>query len=191
MSHPAVDFIESRATVRPQIAVVLGSGLGGFADTLENPAVIPYSEIPGWPPSTAAGHAGKLLIGAIDGLPVAVLAGRAHLYEGYSAQQVVYGVRALYEFGVESIVLTNASGGINPKFGPGTLVLISDHINLMGTNPLIGPNDNSLGPRFPDMSEAYSKRFRELARAAAAGDPSGHSRRSLRRAGRAELRNAR
>lgn len=162
----ASDFIESRATLRPDIAVVLGSGLGGFADSLENAAVIPYSEIPGWPVSTAVGHAGKLIIGTIDGLPVAVMAGRAHLYEGYSAQQVVYGVRALFTFGVQSIVLTNASGGVNPKFGPGTLVLISDHINLMGQNPLTGANDDSLGPRFPDMSEAYSKRYRELARAA-------------------------
>lgn len=166
MSHPAADYIESRAALRPQIAVVLGSGLGGFADSLENPAVIPYSEIPGWPVSTAVGHAGKLLIGTIDGLPVAVLAGRAHLYEGYLPQQIVYGIRALYEFGVESIVLTNASGGVNPRFGPGTLTLISDHINLMGANPLVGPNDDSLGSRFPDMSEAYSKRYRDVASAA-------------------------
>ena len=162
-----MEFIEARATLRPKIAVVLGSGLGGFADALESPTIIPYSEIPGWPVSTAVGHAGKLLLGAIDGVPVAVLAGRAHFYEGYSAQQVVYGMRALYEFGVESVILTNAAGGVNPKFGPGTLVLISDHINLMGTSPLIGPNDNSLGPRFPDMTEAYSKRYRALARAAA------------------------
>jgi purine-nucleoside phosphorylase len=166
VSYPASDFIASRAALRPKIAVVLGSGLGGFADNLENPTVIPYGEIPGWPASTAAGHAGKLSIGTLDGLPVAVLAGRAHLYEGYAAQQVVYGVRALYEFGVESIVLTNASGGVNPALGPGQLVLISDHINLMGTNPLIGTNDDSLGPRFPDMSEAYSKVYRDIARAA-------------------------
>lgn len=167
MSHPAAEFIESRSPLRPRVAVVLGSGLGGFADTLEDPTVIPYGEIPGWPPSTAVGHAGKLSIGTVDGVPVAVLGGRAHLYEGYSAKQVVYGIRALYEFGIESIVLTNASGGVNPAFGPGTLVLISDHINLMGASPLIGPNDNSLGQRFPDMSEAYSKHYRQLARAAA------------------------
>lgn len=167
MSHPAADHIESYATVRPQVAVVLGSGLAGFASSLEGAAVIPYKEIPGWPVSTAMGHPGNLVVGVVDGVPVAVLAGRAHLYEGYSAQQVVYGIRAMYEFGVESIVLTNAAGGVNPKFGPGTLVLIADHINLMGTNPLTGPNDESLGPRFPDMSEAYSKRYRELARATA------------------------
>lgn len=162
----AAEFIEARATLRPEIAVVLGSGLGGFADSLENASVIPYCEIPGWPVSTAVGHAGKLLVGSIDGLPVAVMAGRAHLYEGYSTQEVVYGIRVLFRLGVESIVLTNASGGINQAFGPGTLVLISDHINLLGQNPLTGPNDNSLGPRFPDMSEAYSKRYRELAREA-------------------------
>jgi purine-nucleoside phosphorylase len=166
VSHPAAEFIESRAPLRPRVAVVLGSGLGGFADALEAPVVIPYGELPGWPPSTAVGHAGKLSIGTVDGLPVAVLAGRAHLYEGYSAKQVVYGIRALYECGIESLVLTNASGGVNPAFGPGTLVLISDHINLMGTSPLIGPNDNSLGQRFPDMSEAYSKRYRQVAREA-------------------------
>jgi len=166
VNNPASDFIESRAALRPKIAVVLGSGLGGFAGSLKVPSVIPYSEIPGWPASTAAGHAGKLSIGTLDGLPVAVLAGRAHLYEGYSAQQVVYGLRALYPFGIESIVLTNASGGVNPALGPGQLVLISDHINLMGTNPLIGPNEDSLGPRFPDMSEAYSKIYRDIARAA-------------------------
>jgi purine-nucleoside phosphorylase len=154
-------------SLRPRVAVVLGSGLGAFADTLESPTVIPYSEIPGWPPSTAAGHAGKLVVGAIDGLPVAVLAGRVHLYEGYTAQQVVYGIRMVASFGIESIVLTNAAGGVNPSYGPGQLVLISDHINLLGQNPLTGPNDDALGPRFPDMSEAYSKRFRQIAREAA------------------------
>jgi purine-nucleoside phosphorylase len=164
VSKAASDYIEARAVIRPRVAVVLGSGLGGFADAIESSAVIPYSEIPGWPVSTAVGHAGKLVIGRVDGVPVAVMAGRAHLYEGYSAQQVVFGIRALFHFGLESLVLTNASGGVNPAFGPGTLVLISDHINLMGASPLIGPNDNSLGTRFPDMSEAYSKKYRELAR---------------------------
>lgn len=167
MTKEAAEFIASRSTVRPAVAVVLGSGLGGFADSLAEATTIPYSEIPGWPQSTAIGHAGKLVVGTVDGFPVAVMSGRAHLYEGYTAQQVVYGVRALWQFGVESLVLTNASGGVNPNFGPGKLVLISDHINLMGQNPLTGPNDNSLGPRFPDMSEAYSKRYREAAREAA------------------------
>ncbi len=167
MNTDAAEFIASRATVRPQVAVVLGSGLGGFADSLEEASVIPYGEIPGWPISTAAGHAGKLVIGMSNGVPVAAMAGRAHLYEGYSAEQVVYGVRVLWLFGVESLVLTNAAGAVNSAFAPGQLVSISDHINLLGTNPLIGRNDNSLGPRFPDMSEAYSKRARAAAQAAA------------------------
>jgi purine-nucleoside phosphorylase len=145
---------------------VLGSGLGAFADTLDNPTVTSYADIPGWPQSTAIGHAGKLVIGSVAGTPVAVLAGRAHLYEGYTAQQSVFGIRALKKMGVESVILTNAAGGINEKFHSGSLVLISDHINLLGQNPLTGPNDNTVGPRFPDMSEAYSKRFREIAREA-------------------------
>lgn len=162
----ASDFIETRITVWPTVAVVLGSGLGGFADALRNAAVIPYSEIPGWPQSTAVGHAGKLVVGVLDGLPVAALSGRVHLYEGYAAQQVVFGIRALDLLGIESLVLTNAAGGINATYHPGQLVLISDHINLLGQNPLTGPNDEKFGPRFPDMSEAYSKRYREIAREA-------------------------
>jgi purine-nucleoside phosphorylase len=148
----------------PKVAVVLGSGLGAFADTLENQTTILYRDMPGWPQSTAVGHAGKLVIGTIDGFPVAALAGRVHPYEGYTAHQVVFGIRALREFGIESIVLTNAAGAVNPSYGPGQLVMISDHINLMGQNPLTGPNDEALGPRFPDMSEAYSNRYRQIAR---------------------------
>jgi purine-nucleoside phosphorylase len=163
----AADFLDARLALRPRAAVVLGSGLGAFADSLDNPVTIPYSDIPGWPVSTAVGHAGKLVVGTIDAFPVAALAGRVHLYEGYSAQQVVFGVRVLERIGLKSLVLTNAAGGINPRFRPGQLVLISDHINLMGQNPLSGPNDEGLGPRFPDMSEAYSKRYREMARGAA------------------------
>jgi purine-nucleoside phosphorylase len=159
----AVAYIESKLTIRPRTAVVLGSGLGAFADALDNQTVIPYGDIPGWPQSTAVGHAGKIVVGAIDGLPVAALAGRAHLYEGYTAQQVVYGIRVLSGFGIESIILTNAAGGVNPSYGPGQLVLISDHINLLGQNPLTGPNEESAGPRFPDMSEAYLKRYRRIA----------------------------
>jgi purine-nucleoside phosphorylase len=162
----ASEFIQSRCSLRPRAAVVLGSGLGAFADTLGYRTVIDYHDIPGWPPSTAVGHAGRLVIGTLDGLAVAALAGRAHLYEGYTAQQAVFGVRALSRLGVESLVLTNAAGGINPSYRPGQLVLISDHINLLGQNPLTGPNDETLGPRFPDMSEAYSKRYREAARSA-------------------------
>jgi purine-nucleoside phosphorylase len=167
----AAEFLASSISLRPQVAVVLGSGLGAFADTLENAVVILYRDIPGWPQSTAVGHAGKMVAGTLPGpeaLPVIALAGRVHLYEGYTAQQAVYGIRALAKLGVKSLVLTNAAGGINLAFPPGQLVLISDHINLQGQNPLTGPNDDSLGPRFPDMSEAYSKGYREIARTAAA-----------------------
>jgi len=159
----AAEFIQSRIALKPRIAVVLGSGLGAFADTLANSTVIPYAEIPGWPQSTAIGHAGKLVVGEANGVAVAVLAGRAHLYEGYTAQQAVYGIRVLGQLGVKTLVLTNAAGGINIAYKPGDLVLISDHINLLGQNPLTGPNDESLGPRFPDMSEAYSKELRRIA----------------------------
>ena len=145
---------------------MLGSGLGAFADTLDNPTVTSYADLPGWPQSTAIGHAGKVVTGSVAGTSVAVLAGRAHLYEGYTAHQAVFGIRELRKMGVESVILTNAAGGINEKFHAGSLVLISDHINLLGQNPLTGPNDNTVGPRFPDMSEAYSKRFREIAREA-------------------------
>jgi purine-nucleoside phosphorylase len=162
----ASDYIESIVTVEPRVIVVLGSGLGAFADSLESPSVIPYSDIPGWPRSTAVGHAGKLVVGIVAGVPVAALSGRVHLYEGYTAEQVVYGIRALAHFDIRAVVLTNAAGGINRDYKPGQLVLISDHINLLGQNPLTGPNDDSLGPRFPDMSEAYSKAFRDIARKA-------------------------
>jgi purine-nucleoside phosphorylase len=164
--HGAAEFIRSIIPVQPRVAVVLGSGLGAFADSLANQTVVPYREIPGWPQSTAIGHAGKLVVGTLDGLSVAALAGRVHLYEGYTAQQVVFGVRALAGLGIRSLVLTNAAGGVNPSWRPGQLVLISDHINLLGQNPLTGPNEDALGPRFPDMSQAYSTRFRALARTA-------------------------
>ena len=164
MTREAADFIASKAPLKPTVAVVLGSGLGAFAETLEEARSIAYEQIPDWPRSTAVGHAGKLVVGKIDGVVAAALAGRAHLYEGYTAQQAVYGLRTLHRLGVQSVVLTNAAGGVNPKFGPGQLVLISDHINLLGQNPLTGPNDDSLGPRFPDMSEAYAKSFRQIAR---------------------------
>jgi purine-nucleoside phosphorylase len=166
MTSEAADYISSQIPLEPTIAVVLGSGLGAFADTLDEARSIAYRDIPGWPRSTAVGHAGKLVIGKLDGQPVAALAGRAHLYEGYTAEQAVFGLRSLYLMGVQSVVLTNAAGGVNPAYGPGQLVLISDHINLLGQNPLTGPNDESLGPRFPDMSEAYSKQYREAARGA-------------------------
>jgi purine-nucleoside phosphorylase len=151
-----------------RIGVILGSGLGAFAETLEHRTETPYSQIPGWPVSTAVGHAGKLVCGRLGQAEVIVLSGRTHLYEGYTAQQVTFGVRELYRRGVRSLVLTNAAGGINLKYHPGQLVLISDHINLMGANPLTGPNDDSLGSRFPDMSEAYSLEYRKIAQQAAA-----------------------
>ncbi len=159
----AVDAIRSRTNATPRVAVVLGSGLGAFADELTNRTEIPYADIRGWPVSTAVGHAGKLAIGKLDGLEVAVMAGRSHLYEGYSPVQVTMGVRVLHQLGVESIIFTNAAGGINLAYNQGALVLISDHINLQASNPLIGPNDDSLGPRFPDMTDAYSAEYRAIA----------------------------
>ncbi|MFB3776737.1 MAG: purine-nucleoside phosphorylase [Bryobacteraceae bacterium] len=168
MIDAAAEFLRARVVSRPKVAVVLGSGLGGFAQELEGRIEIPYSEIPGWPPSTAVGHAGRLVAGKLAALDVAVLSGRAHLYEGYTAAQAAFGVRVLGKLGVRGFVLTCAAGGINLAFRRGGLVLISDHINLQGDNPLAGPNDESLGPRFPDMSEAYSERFRAIARKVAA-----------------------
>ncbi len=150
------------------IGVVLGSGLGAFADTLEDRVETPYRTIAGWPLSTAVGHAGKLVTGQISGTPVIALSGRVHLYEGYTAAQITFGIRELARRGVRSLVLTNAAGGINLNFHPGDLILISDHINLLGVNPLTGPNDDALGPRFPDMSEVYSCEYREIAKGAAA-----------------------
>jgi purine-nucleoside phosphorylase len=164
----AAEYVASRATIRPQVAVILGSGLGAFADELSDATTIPYSEIPGFPQSTAIGHAGKLILGRVSGVPTAVMAGRFHLYEGYTAQQAALGVRVLRALGAKSLIVTNAAGGIGVHLLEGCLVLISDHINLQGANPLIGPNDDSLGPRFPDMTEAYSLRYREIAQAAAA-----------------------
>ncbi len=149
---------------RPRVAVVLGSGLGAFAGELSGRIEIPYSSIDGWPQSTAVGHAGRLVLGCLNGAGVAVMSGRAHLYEGYSPAQVVFGVRTLGALGVRSFVFTNAAGGINLAYQRGALVLLTDHINLQGSNPLVGPNDDALGPRFPDMSEAYSRRYRDIAR---------------------------
>jgi len=164
----AVAYIRSKSRLEPRVAVVLGSGLCAFAEALADRVEIPYAEIPGWPVSTAIGHAGKLVLGKLQGLPVAVMAGRSHLYEGYTPAQVTTGVRVLRGLGVESIVFTNAAGGINLSYSQGSLVLISDHINLQGANPLIGPNDDFLGPRFPDLSEAYSADYRDTARKVAA-----------------------
>jgi purine-nucleoside phosphorylase len=161
--HEAVAYIRNVTLREPHVAVVLGSGLGAFADELADPIAIPYSEIPGWPVSTAVGHSGKLVFGKLGKLDVAVMAGRAHLYEGYTPAQVTMGVGVLHGLGARSIVFTNAAGGINLSYRQGALVLISDHINLQGSHPLIGPNDDSAGPRFPDMSEAYSANYRAIA----------------------------
>src|ERR1700689_2652093 len=160
----AVAYIRGITGREPRVAVVLGSGLGAFADDLDSPVSVRYSDIPGWPTSTAAGHSGKLVFGKVGKLDIAVLAGRAHLYEGYTPAQVTMGVRVLHQLGVQSIVLTNAAGGINLAYSQGALVLISDHINLQGSNPLVGLNDDSFGPRFPDMTEAYSTSYRAIAR---------------------------
>ena len=164
MTDEAKRYIQGHTDVRPAIGLVLGSGLGAFAEELTERKDIPYADIPGWPHSTAVGHAGKLIIGKLGGLDVAVMAGRAHLYEGYSMQQVTFGVRVLQSIGARSMVFTNAAGGINLEFERGCLVLISDHINLQGANPLVGPNDDSLGPRFPDMSDAYTRSYRNTAK---------------------------
>jgi purine-nucleoside phosphorylase len=147
--------------------VILGSGLGAFADAVEDATEIPYGKIPGWPASTAVGHAGSLVAGRFAGVPVAVMKGRAHLYEGHPPSTVVFGVRVLGRLGVRSLVLTNACGAIDPAVEPGRLVAISDHLNLQGSSPLVGPNDETLGPRFPDMSDAYDPEYRRLAREAA------------------------
>lgn len=168
MREEARHYIESRTDLRPPTAVVLGSGLGAFGAELSRRVEIPYADIPGWPCSTAIGHAGKLIIGKLGAQTVAVMSGRAHLYEGNTPAQATFGVRVLGRMGVKAMVFTNAAGGINLALQRGGLVLISDHINLQGCNPLVGPNDDSLGPRFPDMSEAYSRCYREIARQVAA-----------------------
>jgi purine-nucleoside phosphorylase len=147
--------------------VILGSGLGGFADAVEDATEIPYGEISGWPAATAVGHAGALAVGSFGGVPVAVMKGRAHLYEGHPPAAVAFGVRVLARLGISSLVLTNACGGIDPSLQLGRLVAISDHLNLQGSSPLVGPNDETLGPRFPDMTDAYDPEYRRLAHEAA------------------------
>lgn len=149
------------------VAVILGSGLGAFADCLSNAKTIPYGKIPGWPASNVVGHAGRLICGTAKGRRVLVLSGRAHFYEGHSLETVTFGVRVLGRLGIKTIVLTNAAGGINVTLAQGALMIIDDHINLMGVNPLVGANDERFGVRFPDMSEAYSPRLRAIADAAA------------------------
>ena len=162
-AESAVAFVLSQTKLRPRIGLVLGSGLGAFADELVDATRIRYAQIPTFPHSTAIGHAGQLVIGKAGEVPVAVMQGRVHLYEGYAASEVAFPVRVLGRMGVHAVILTNAAGGINLEYGQGALVMIRDHINLQGQNPLVGANDERLGPRFPDMSYTYAKRYREIA----------------------------
>jgi len=168
--------IRARCGAVPDTAVVLGSGLGDFADRLAGAYVTPYEDLPNWPPSTVVGHSGRLVIGNIAGRRIAALAGRAHFYEGHDLATVVFAVRVMGRLGVKQVILTNAAGGINTGFAQGALMIIDDHINLLGSNPLIGRNEERLGVRFPDMSEVYSSRMRRIAdeAAAAAGIPLTH-----------------
>jgi len=168
--------IRARCGAVPDTAVVLGSGLGDFADRLAGAYVTPYEDLPNWPPSAVVGHSGRLVIGNIAGRRIAALAGRAHFYEGHDLATVVFAVRVMGRLGVKQVILTNAAGGINTGFAQGALMIIDDHINLLGSNPLIGRNDERLGVRFPDMSEVYSSRMRRIAdeAAAAAGIPLTH-----------------
>ena len=155
----AARFIRSRAGREVRTALVLGSGLGAFADEVEGAESIPYGEIPGFARPTVEGHAGRLVVGEIGGAAVAVMQGRFHFYEGYALEEVTFPVRALGLLGVKSLVLTNAAGGLNNSYSEGSLIVISDHLNLMGTNPLLGPNDARFGPRFPDMTEVYDHEY--------------------------------
>ena len=163
----AAKFLLSQTQLRPKIGLVLGSGLGGFADELSGATRVPYANIPFFPRSTAVGHAGQMVIGTSAGIPVAAMQGRVHLYEGYSAQEVAYPMRVFDQMDVHAVILTNAAGGINLEYKQGALVVITDHLNLQGQNPLAGPNDERYGPRFPDMSQAYWKPYREMALQAA------------------------
>ena len=159
----AAKFILSKTKLRPRIALVLGSGLGAFASEFSGATKIPYAKIPGFPRSTAIGHAGQLVIGKVGDVAVAGMQGRVHLYEGYSVKEVAFPIRVFARMGVQAIILTNAAGGIKREFSQGRLVVLKDHINLQGVNPLCGPNDENFGPRFPDMTTAYDKKFREIA----------------------------
>lgn len=167
LAESAAAFLLSQTSVRPKIGLVLGSGLGAFADELADATRIPYSQIPSFPRSTAIGHAGQMVIGKAAGIPVAAMQGRVHLYEGYSAAEVAFPTRVLGRMGIRALILTNAAGGINLEYKQGTLVVLSDHINLQAQNPLIGPNEERFGPRFPDMTQAYYKPYRALALEAA------------------------
>ncbi|MFC5699811.1 purine-nucleoside phosphorylase [Cohnella faecalis] len=164
----AAAYIASRTKVKPEIGLILGSGLGVIGDELEDAVTLPYEEIPHFPVSTVEGHAGELVLGKLQGRSVALMRGRFHMYEGYEPERTALPVRVMKALGVGTLLVTNAAGGVNLGYEPGDLMVISDHINLTGRNPLVGPNDNALGVRFPDMSEAYSKRLRAIAKETAA-----------------------
>ena len=161
------DYIQQKIAIKPQVAVFLGSGLGSFAEMVEQPVIIPFAEIPAWPISSVVGHSGRLLIGRLEGRNVFVMQGRAHFYEGHSMSEITLPVRVMQKMGIESLIVTNAAGAINPDYSPGDLMMITDHIGLIGMagqNPLRGPNLDEFGPRFPDMSQPYDKEFMEIAR---------------------------
>lgn len=167
----AANVIRQQTNYRPTVGLVLGSGLSELANSIQNPDIIQYEQIPNWPQSTVVGHNGRLLIGTLQGKTVLVQQGRAHYYEGYSMDQITLPVRVMHALGIETLIVTNAAGGINANFNPGDLMLITDHINflgLAGQNPLRGPNDERIGPRFPDMIETYNLQLRELAHKTAA-----------------------
>lgn len=163
----AAGAIRARTALQPRIGIILGTGLGALAEQIEAEAILPYDEIPNFPLSTVESHHGRLIAGRLDGVEVFALQGRFHLYEGYDAKEITLPVRVLAQLGVDTLLISNAAGGMNPHFRRGDLMLITDHINLLGTNPLIGPNDDAWGPRFPDMSEPYDRDLRRLAEAAA------------------------
>jgi purine-nucleoside phosphorylase len=160
----AASFLKEKYSKTPKLGLILGSGLGVLADEIENPVKIPYNQIPDFPVSTVEGHAGQLVFGLLNGVEVVAMQGRFHYYEGYSFDKVTFPVRVMKELGVDTLIVTNAAGGVNESYVPGDLMIITDHINFTGNNPLIGPNDSRLGARFPDMSEAYSKDLRSTAK---------------------------
>jgi purine-nucleoside phosphorylase len=158
----ARDYIQARTAVKPQLAIILGSGLGSLADEIDVAAIFPYHEIPGFPQTTIAGHAGQLVVGELHGKKVVIMQGRFHYYEGHPMSLVVFPVRVMHALGAGTLIVTNAAGGLNPDFDAGDVMLITDHINTMGTNALIGPNEDDLGPRFPDMTHTYDPELRTL-----------------------------
>jgi purine-nucleoside phosphorylase len=167
-AESAAQFVLAQTALRPRVGLVLGSGLGAFGDSLSEALHVPYTDIPAFPRSTAIGHAGRMVIGKVAGVEVAAMQGRSHLYEGYSAQQVAFPIRVFGRMGIRAVILTNAAGGINLSYQQGALVVIRDHINLQGHNPLVGPNEDRFGLRFPDMTNAYAREYREMAREEAA-----------------------